>query len=46
MDGRYIHWVKPFSGVRYSLIFYTTEEAAFTPKGACVYPPVEFSSPK
>eukprot|EP00121_Abeoforma_whisleri_P000209 Awhi_evm1s188 len=38
-DGRFVHWVRPFSGGdRYSLIFFSTKESHGTPKSFCVYP--------
>ena len=33
VDGRYPHWVAPYEGTRYSLIYYQTEGGAYAPPG-------------
>ena len=38
VDGRYVHWVTPYEGERYSIIYYQTE-GAVTPMGDAFYPP-------
>ena len=38
VDGRYPHWVSPWTGERYSVIAYRTRGQP-TPRGPAVYPP-------
>ena len=35
VDGRYPHWVAPYTGNRYSLIFYNTEGVVVPQRQAC-----------
>ena len=36
VDGRFPHWVTPYEGERFSLIYYTTEGASVPVAGAVV----------
>ena len=38
VDGRFVHWVAPYEGERFSIIFYQTE-GEITPQTEAFYPP-------